>query len=412
MATMIFHAGTETLISADHAVLVELPDSDLGLDLEAIAAQLERDGEARPVPTVELVVEVSAVRGWSSNDKGIETCNDEPATAEAFGVYIRNPMALHIEDFGPDGPDGFRTLREARHAASRFALILATHIGGTVSEFAPAADAWPSCYVVQPVRDWNRDDDLADDAGTDFRPCEEDRAEQWALMRLDVDGEGVPVTGTADLVDDYPTREAAEAAAAALDHGEARPLPAWSTPAAAAPIASSVEPARVTITRGDGWSSVSAEIAMDAAVTNALFAAYIQTPRAMVAGDFLHWGDPAAIWAMGAATVREMESAATVSKLRERGYHDWHTGGGCLAMRRDYQRPLASADAVPAAYVLVTDEDGADMPTAAGWLVGVYDREGDDVAPPFESGKGHGDLAAALEKAERLARAVAFGGAR
>lgn len=77
-----------------------------------------------------LSIEVSAVRGFREPD-GIGTCNHEPETAESYAVYICNPLAAHLIDFGPDttAEDRRVTMPEAKAAAFRYADFLGEHLG-------------------------------------------------------------------------------------------------------------------------------------------------------------------------------------------------------------------------------------------------------------------------------------------
>lgn len=72
-------------------------------------------------------------------------------------------------------------------------------------------------WAVEPQRDLNAGVAGAD--GTRFEACEESEATQFALFETN-DGEST-------LVEDYPTREAAEAAAEALRNGDPLPTPIW-----------------------------------------------------------------------------------------------------------------------------------------------------------------------------------------
>lgn len=78
-----------------------------------------------------LFIELSAVRGLTTND-GVETCNNNLTVAEAFAVYIHNPLAFHILDFFPDivslatYPECFK---KAFDEAKLFAKGLAEHLG-------------------------------------------------------------------------------------------------------------------------------------------------------------------------------------------------------------------------------------------------------------------------------------------
>lgn len=83
-----------------------------------------------------LCIEVSPVR-FSSVDGSAMTVHDEPERTQAFGVYIRNPLAFHIQDFGPESvdPDRRVTLGEAKFAAFEYADNLADHLGCSVESW-------------------------------------------------------------------------------------------------------------------------------------------------------------------------------------------------------------------------------------------------------------------------------------
>lgn len=85
----------------------------------------------------DLSVEISGVCGFDEAD-GVTTCNDEVDRAEAFAVYIRNPLAFHVQDFPliPAGDEALadildaETLRaKAKAAAFAYANALAEHLG-------------------------------------------------------------------------------------------------------------------------------------------------------------------------------------------------------------------------------------------------------------------------------------------
>ena len=89
-----------------------------------------------------LLVEVSPVRGFAEGS--ISTC--EEGRAEAFAVYIRNPLAFHVQDFITEGEERRLTLAEAKANAFRYADALAEHLGcevwaGQLMEWPPAAPA-------------------------------------------------------------------------------------------------------------------------------------------------------------------------------------------------------------------------------------------------------------------------------
>jgi hypothetical protein len=85
-----------------------------------------------------LSVEVSAVR---FREGSAELCNHElPERADAFSVYIRNPLAFHVEDFcvgpvgtrTPSGRDVWGTAEQTKAAAFNYADALADHLGCSV----------------------------------------------------------------------------------------------------------------------------------------------------------------------------------------------------------------------------------------------------------------------------------------
>ena len=82
-----------------------------------------------------LCVEVSAV--MPCGDNGVTTCNHKPEAADRFAVYIRNPLAFHVDDFftgaigakAPGGHDVWGTAEQAKAAAFNYADGLAEHLG-------------------------------------------------------------------------------------------------------------------------------------------------------------------------------------------------------------------------------------------------------------------------------------------
>jgi len=92
---------------------------------------------------------------------------------------------------------------------------------------ADAVEQMPARWVVQPQRDWHADD--ADAIGTRIEPCGEDEATSWGVFEVFYD-EMHPLVferTESDLVEDYPTRDAAEAAVTALEAGNPLPTPEW-----------------------------------------------------------------------------------------------------------------------------------------------------------------------------------------
>lgn len=80
-----------------------------------------------------LCIEVSAAR---RDGDGLVQCNDAPGGADRFAVYIRNPLAFHVEDFRPaqwPGRDRPATheasLARAKGRAFTYADALAEHLG-------------------------------------------------------------------------------------------------------------------------------------------------------------------------------------------------------------------------------------------------------------------------------------------
>lgn len=172
-----------------------------------------------------LCVEISA---WWQDADGVHICNDEPARATAYGVYIRNPMAMHVSDFcGPQMAaefDPMPTLADAKDAAFVYADALADHLGCKVETFIDR----PCRYAIEPQRDmmldgapWLQPGCIPD---TQFEACEEERATQWAVFDITP---GLP--GLA-LVEDYPSRIQAENAVAALMAGNGIAEPVWPEP--------------------------------------------------------------------------------------------------------------------------------------------------------------------------------------
>jgi hypothetical protein len=93
-----------------------------------------------------LCIEVSAVRFTEEADgsRHASTCNSEPWKADAFAVYIRNPLAFHVEDFElpggarPSDPEQAAAERQAaRGKAFAYADALADHLGCEVVSFLP-----------------------------------------------------------------------------------------------------------------------------------------------------------------------------------------------------------------------------------------------------------------------------------
>jgi len=79
-------------------------------------------------------------------------------------------------------------------------------------------------FIVVPQCDLNAD--LAPESdGTRFEACEEGEATCWAVFQYSPGGDMAD-----DLVEDYPTRAAAEACVSALEAGQPIPTPEWPLP--------------------------------------------------------------------------------------------------------------------------------------------------------------------------------------
>lgn len=89
-----------------------------------------------------LSVQVCA---WRRADGGIDSTVEE--TAHGFGVYIKNPLAMHLQDFTPGwGEDQCGNLAQAKMAALEWADALGDHLGAPVYLWGvtrPAGDPVP-----------------------------------------------------------------------------------------------------------------------------------------------------------------------------------------------------------------------------------------------------------------------------
>lgn len=144
-----------------------------------------------------MTVEVSA---WETDGDGIAICNHEPLRCDGFGVYIRNPLALHIHDIkrGPGGEGYSRAKREA----FAYADMMAQHLGCEVVSALPrpAPVIAPAPAVTPTISDYDRTDaalclweaviDLKGrGAGKDDQPIDiAFEAIGWASMRSTVAG--------------------------------------------------------------------------------------------------------------------------------------------------------------------------------------------------------------------------------
>ena len=69
------------------------------------------------------------VCAWKRDGDHVDRC--DAREAGGFGVYVRNPTALHVQDFVP-GEGGMKSGADALANARRFALVLADHLGCAV----------------------------------------------------------------------------------------------------------------------------------------------------------------------------------------------------------------------------------------------------------------------------------------
>ena len=108
-------------------------------------------------------------------------------------------------------------------------------------------------FIVVAQRDLH---DGTDFPGTNFSQVPEHEATQWAVYQY-TPGSG---DGADDLVEDYPTREAAEACVRALEYGEPIPTPDWPT------VAATVSPLERIAARIRGeWSDPHGDLESDIA---------------------------------------------------------------------------------------------------------------------------------------------------
>jgi hypothetical protein len=151
--------------------------------------------------------------------------------------------------------------------------------------------------------------------GTNFSQCEESEATQWAVFEFE------PTYSTAtDLVEDYPTRAAAEACVAALEAGLEVPNPDWSSSAeqggvAGAYIVTDAVELLDTVASAQAVTDNSGFIVMDDGRTFDFVMterAPPEPPRKMVAGDILDPVTPIDIAPDLAAVVERMVRADIV----------------------------------------------------------------------------------------------------
>lgn len=79
-----------------------------------------------------LSVELSPIR--FEPDGSVTTVHGEPDQMQGVGVYIRNPSAFHVQDFGPESvdPDRRVEMADVLRAGFKYADALADHLGCTV----------------------------------------------------------------------------------------------------------------------------------------------------------------------------------------------------------------------------------------------------------------------------------------
>lgn len=308
-----------------------------------------------------MSVEVSA---WWQDHDGIHVCNDDPDRATAYGVYIRNPLALHIGDwFGPrhtntDGGVRCDTVAEAKRCAFDWAKLLAEHLG---CECDSQLDQ-PRRYAIEAQRDMFKGKPEGADGSTYFEHCDEGEATQWAVFDI------TPGLPGPDLVEDYPSRAAAEQAVSAMEQGGPTPKPVW-------PVA----PTGPDTGKADVLYEAESIVADLHRAVSALHAHYDAHPEmniyqpAQLAKCFPLSLDE---WALeldaARGELREHAEAVinehgTRQMLEARGYVLELGGGGCTHMVLNRGK----------SQVMVTGQDGADMPTGKSWMIGIYAQQTD-----------------------------------
>ena len=126
-----------------------------------------------------LAVEVSA---WRRNGDGISGGMVTLDGADGVGVYLRNPLALHVQDFEP----GVGTIEQASAAAFAWAAHLAEHLGAPVVSGLPRPPV-PAAPVIDPAT-------LAEvaaclwEAALDLRSCADaESGERRAMLGVRLD---------------------------------------------------------------------------------------------------------------------------------------------------------------------------------------------------------------------------------
>lgn len=339
-------------------------------------------------------------QAWRETEEmgAIDGC--EPADAKAFGVYIRNPLAMHVQDFIP-GRDSIGTLSDALAAGWLFADRLADHLGCKVESTLPRER-----FAYQPVRDLYRDAPIvagADPSATRFEPCSPDKAEAWAVTDL----------FTGELVNDYPNEAQARHAVQCCARGLPVPDAAWSVDAG-----ERAQPAPVIAIPPRGPAEEPLDFAPMIAGMRGLLVAVSDLYRVYDERDIWNTIQPPEMehalamslddWALqiGAAIGAWEARAALFDKLQGLGFAPEMGGGGCIHL---------SAYIEGAGHVWVTAGDGSGLPTADSWMVCPY-PPGDDAPAPLwslshgselESGQEGPDDAAGLLTAAEAALATA-----
>jgi hypothetical protein len=136
----------------------------------------------------------------------------------ATPALARSEARRYVEglETGEHFKDGWNSIQ----AANNLPIIDAVDGWAVENIELDEVEALEARWVVVPQCDLNAD--LAPESeGTRFEACEEASATAWAVFETR-DGES-------DLVEDYPSREQADAAVSALEGGHSLPDPVWPT---------------------------------------------------------------------------------------------------------------------------------------------------------------------------------------
>lgn len=255
--------------------------------------------------------------------------------ADGFGVYIRNPLALHVYDF-EEGRDGFTSKVGAYVGARRYADALAAHLGCCPVD----VDVTPPQprYCVDGHEFDDPDSAFAGDGA--FPP----------FRVFDIPAQDY-------LPGSHPTRAAAQAVADRLNGKGLASAPRVQRIAPRGPAEEPLDFSPII----EGLRTMQGAVArMCATYYERDFWNDIQPPEMekAIAMSLDDWDG-----FIEAAIEAWQERAALFDKLQALGFAPEMGGGGCVHL---------SAYIEAAGYVWITDGDGGGLPTPESWLVGVY----------------------------------------